>query len=85
MGRDNRKVYWSDEVIFEVGEDLRTFFVTRGLGREEEYVTKNFRPIFKSGRTTVGVWSCFYGDEIGPLYMLPQGENMIAKRYKYVL
>jgi hypothetical protein len=25
MGRDNRKVCWSDEVTFEVGEDLTTF------------------------------------------------------------
>jgi hypothetical protein len=55
MERDNRKVCWSDEMIFKVGEDLRTFFVTRGAGREEEYATKNLRPTFKSGRTTVGV------------------------------
>jgi hypothetical protein len=64
---------------------LRGFFVTRGPGREEEYVEKNLRPTFKSGRTSVGVWSCFCGDEMGPLYMLPQGEIMTAKRYKYVL
>jgi transposase len=85
MKRDNRKVYWSDEVTFEIGEDLRGFFVTRGAGREEEYADKNLRPTFKSGRTTMGIWSCFCGDEMGPLYMLPEGENMIAKRYKYVL
>lgn len=83
--RDNRKVCWSDEVTFEVGEDLQTFWVTRGPGREEEYADKNLRPTFKSGRTTVGVWSCFCGDEMGPLYMLPEGENMTAKRYKWVL
>jgi hypothetical protein len=41
MGRDNRKVCWSDEVTFEVGEDLRTFYVRRAAGREDEYVTKN--------------------------------------------
>jgi hypothetical protein len=41
MGRDNGKVCWSDEVTFEVGEDLRTFYVTRVAGREDEYVTKN--------------------------------------------
>jgi hypothetical protein len=68
MGRDNRKVCWSDEVTFEVGEDLETFWVTRGPGREEEYASKNLRPTFKSGRTTVGVWSCYCGDEMGPLY-----------------
>jgi hypothetical protein len=70
MKRDNRKVCWSDEVTFEVREDLRTFFVTRGAKREEEYATKNLRPTFKSERTIVGVWSCFCGDEMGPLYML---------------
>ena len=72
-------------MTFEVGEDIRGFFITRGPGREEEYAEKNLRPIFKSGRTTIGVWSCFCGDEMGPLYMLPEGENIIAKRYKWVL
>jgi hypothetical protein len=83
--RDNRRVYWSDKVTFEVGEDLQTFWVTRAAGREEEYADKNLRPTFKSGRTTIRIWSCFCGDEIGPLYILPEGENMTAKRYKYVL
>ena len=41
MGRDNRKVYWSDKVTFKVGEDLKTFWITRGLEREEEYAVKN--------------------------------------------
>jgi transposase len=85
MGRDNRKVCWSDEVTFEVGEDSTTFWVMRGAGREEEYVDKNLRPTFKSGRTSVGAWSCFCGDEMGPLYILPEGETMTAKRYKWVL
>jgi hypothetical protein len=53
-----------------VGEDLRGFFITKGPRREEEYVEKNLRPTFKSGRTSIGVWSYFCGDEIGPLYML---------------
>jgi hypothetical protein len=35
MGRNNRKVCWSDEVTFELGEDLTTFWITRGSGREE--------------------------------------------------
>jgi len=83
--RDNWKVCWSDEVTFEVGEDLRDFFMTRGPGREEEYAEKNLKLTFKSGRTSVGIWSCFCGDEMGPLYMLLEGEKIIAKRYKYVL
>jgi hypothetical protein len=55
LKRDLRKVYWSNEVTFEIREDLRGFFVTRGPGREEEYVEKNLCPTFKSGRTTVSV------------------------------
>jgi len=65
-----------------VREDLNTFWVSRAPGREEEYVDKNLRLTFKSGKTTVGVWSCFYGDEMGPLYMLLDGKTMTAKQYK---
>jgi hypothetical protein len=72
-------------VTFKVGEDLRTFYVTRAISKEDEYATKNLRLTFKSGRKSIGVWSCFCGDEMGPLYMLLEGETMIAKRYKYVL
>jgi hypothetical protein len=61
---------------------LQTFWVTRAPSREEEYVDKNLRPTFKSGWTTIGVWSCFCGDKIGPLYMLLERENITAKRYK---
>jgi hypothetical protein len=60
-----------------VGEDLNTFWVTRGSRREEEYADKNLRPTFKSGRTTVGVWSCFCGDEMGPLYMLLECDGLV--------
>ena len=73
---------WSDEVTFEIGEDLINFWITRGPGRDEEYTEKNLKPSFKSGRVTVGVWGCFYGDELGALYILPPGENMNTKRYK---
>jgi len=48
-------VCWSDEVTFEVGEDLRGFFITRRPGREEEYAENNLKPTFKSGMTSVGV------------------------------
>jgi hypothetical protein len=54
-------------------------------GKAEEYATKNLRLFFKSGRITVEVWSCLCGDEIGPLYILPDGENMTAKCYYWVL
>jgi hypothetical protein len=72
-------VCWSDEVTFHVGADGSIFYVTRGAG--EEYLEKNLKPSFKSGRTTVGVWSCYCGDEIGPLVIIEKGGTMTAKRY----
>jgi hypothetical protein len=75
------EVIWNNKVIFEIREDRTVFFVTRGPGRAEEYATKNLRPSFKSGRTTIRVWSYFYRDEISLFYILPDRENMTAKRY----
>lgn len=49
------------------------------------YASQNLRPTFKSGREIIGIWGCFCGDEMGPLYVLPKGQNMTAKRYHYVL
>ena len=74
---------WSDEATFYVRESNNIFYVTRRPN--EEWLGKNLKPTFKSGRTAVGVWTCFCGDEMGPLYILPEGEHMIAKQYKYVL
>jgi hypothetical protein len=75
-------VCWSDKVMFEVGEDGSIYYVTRGLkegclrGRGE-----NLRPTFKSGRTSVGVWSCYCRDEMGPLVIIEKGGRMTGKRY----
>jgi hypothetical protein len=80
-----RRVCWSNEVTFEVGENKTVFWVTKGKSRAEEYAAKNLRSSFKSGRTTVGVYSCFCRNKIGPLYIFPDGENMTAKRYHWVL
>jgi len=55
MKRDNRKVYWSDKVTFEVREDTHTFWVTRAARRKDKYTKKNLHPTFKSGRTIVSV------------------------------
>ena len=70
---------WSDEATFYVGEDNNVFYVTRGVG--EEYKLKNLRPTFKSGRTAVGVWTCYCRDEIRPLVIIPKGGTIIATRY----
>jgi hypothetical protein len=85
LKRNLRRVCWSDEVTFEVGKDGSTFYVTRGAGRDEEYMDKNLRPSFKSRRVSVGVWACFCGDEVGPIYILSKKQTMTFKRYHWVL
>jgi transposase len=79
--RDWNKVCWSDEVTFEVGHDGRTIYVSRRAGKREEFLDKNLKPSFKSGRTSVGVWSCYCGNEMGPLVILEEGGRMTATRY----
>ena len=74
---------WSDEVTFYVGENNNVFYVTRGAN--EEFLEKNLKPTFKSGRTKVGVWSCFCGKHMGPLVIIPKGGTMTAKRYIEIL
>jgi hypothetical protein len=76
-------VCWSDEVTFHVGEDRNLFYVTRKPG--EEFLEKNLKPSFKSGRTIVGVWSCYCGDEIGPLVIVPKDGTMTKERYLEVV
>jgi hypothetical protein len=68
-----------DEITFEVREDSSIFYVTRRL--KEEYLDKNPNPPFKSGRTSVDVWSCYFRDEIGPLVIIKKGGQITAKRY----
>ena len=79
--RDWNKVCWSDEVTFEVGHDSRTVYVTRRSGKKEAFLDKNLKPSFKSGHTSVGVWSCYCGNEMGPLVILEEGGRMTASRY----
>ena len=81
--RNWNTVCWSDEVTFYVGENNNVFYVTRGAN--EEFQERNLRPTFKSGRTKVGVWSCFCGDNMGPLVIIPKGGTMTALRYIDVL
>ena len=68
---------WSDEATFYVGENNNVFYVTHA--ENEEFLEKNLRPTFKSGRTTVGVWTCFCGEDMGPLVIIPKGGTMTAK------
>jgi len=77
--RDYNKVCWSNEVIFYVGEDNTMVYVTRGPG--EEFLDKNLKPSFKSSYILVGVWSCYCGDEMGPLVIIEKGGRITAKHY----
>jgi transposase len=77
--RNWRRVCWSDEATFEIGYDGRNWWVTRAPG--EEYLEKNLKPSFKSGRTSVGVWGCFMDTHLGPLVILPKGARMNQRRY----
>jgi hypothetical protein len=81
LKRDYNKVCWSDEVTFHIGEDGNVCYVTRASRKDEEWLEKNLQPSFKSGRTSVGVWSCYCGDEIGPLVIIEKGGTMTAARY----
>lgn len=72
-------VCWSDEAYFEVGEDLRSIYVTRTP--DEEFLPECLQPTFKSGRTKVGVWGCFCGPHKGPIVILPQGTRLNRDEY----
>ena len=61
------------------------FWITRSPGRDEEYIEKNLKPSFKSGRVIVRVWDYFCEDELRALYILSLSENINAKWYKQVL
>jgi hypothetical protein len=73
------KICWSDEATFELGYDSRGFYITRAPG--EEFLERNLKPSFKSGRTAVSVWGCFMGREKGPLVVLEKGARMNQHRY----
>jgi hypothetical protein len=64
-------VCWLDEATFYVREDGNIYYVTHRPS--EEWEDKNLQPAFKSGRTSMGVRSCFCGDEMGPLVIILKG------------
>ena len=81
MKRNYNHVCWSDEVIFYIGEDGNMYYVICVSGKDKEWLEKNLNPSFKSRRTSVGVWSCYCGDEMGPLVIIKKGGTMTAERY----
>lgn len=81
--RDWNTVYWSDEVTFYIGENNNVFYVI--YGANEEFLEKNLKPTFKSGRSKVRVWSYFCREDMGPLVIIPKRGIIIALRYIKVL
>src|SRR5438270_7560726 len=73
------QVCFSDEATFELGYDSSVAWITQGPS--EEFLEKNLKPSFKSGRTSISVWACFCGREIGPVVVLPKGEKINQHLY----
>ena len=80
---DHMNIYWSDEATFEIGHDGRIVWVTRAPG--EEFLEKNLKPSFKSGRSSVSVWALFCGRHLGPVVVLPKGQRMNQYIYKNLI
>jgi len=76
-------VCWSDEVIFYIRAGRSIFYITRGS--REKYLKKNLKPTFKSGRTAISAWFCFYRNKIGLLIIIPKGDIMTAACYLEVV
>jgi hypothetical protein len=63
-------VIWTDEFTFKVGKDYRMIWVTRRRDEDQAYLSKNYKPSFKSGRISIGVWGAFCGVKKGLLVVL---------------
>ena len=61
-------VMFTDEYNIELGLDSWVIRVWRRPG--EEFDEECVKPTFKSGRTSVGMWSYVLGNEIGPVVLL---------------
>lgn len=73
-------IVWSDECTVEVG-GARRKRVWRRPG--ERNLPDCIQPTFKSGRTTVMMWGCFVGNQLGPLVLCPGTMN--SEKYCEVL
>jgi DDE superfamily endonuclease/Transposase len=72
-------VCFSDESTFEIGIDTTPPWVRRKKGTA--YESRNLKPTFKSGRSSVGIWGCISLSKKGPLVILAKGARMNSKRY----
>ena len=68
-----KRVIWTDESSVELGKNTRVCRVWRHPG--EAFDEKCLVPTFKSGRTSIMVWSCIAYDKKGPLHFLLTGRG----------
>ena len=64
---------FTDECNIELGLDGRVYWIWRRAGEELE--DKCLKPTFKSGRTSVGIWSFIFKDQKGPLVLIDRRIN----------
>jgi DDE superfamily endonuclease/Transposase len=72
-------VCFSDESTFEIGIDTTSPWVRRKKGTA--YESRNLKPTFKSGRSSVGIWGSISLSKKGPLVILAKGARMNSRRY----
>jgi hypothetical protein len=73
-------VIWTDKLIFEVGEDICTIYVTRRVGEVEVYKSKNCKLSFKSRRVSIEVWDAISDTKREPLVLI--GSSRL-NQYRY--
>lgn len=70
---DWRRVVWTDEASFEVGNNCRQVRVWRRV--HETFQSDCLSPTFKSGRTSVMVWGAFLAGKKSELIIMPPGRR----------
>src|SRR5579862_6636255 len=63
--KDWERVMFTDECNIKLGLDGRVYWIWQRA--DEEFHEKCLKSIFKSGRTSVGIWSFIFKDQKGPL------------------
>jgi len=66
-------VIWTDESLVELEKNSCVIHVWRWPG--EEYLDKCLASTFKSGQTSIMVWSCITYNCKGLLYFLPKDQQ----------
>lgn len=68
-----RKVIWTDEASFEVGKNVRRRRIWRKP--QEKYNNDCLEPTFKSGRTSIMVWSAFSDNQKAQPAIIPPDQR----------